>query len=374
MLTATFHNPNWYLSHVTPLSRSGVKEVILVVDEPQSPLDGVRFICPPRWLSRLLSRAAAKAIWMIIAGLRYQPDLYMGYHLGAGPCSALVAGRLLGRPACYQMTGGPVVIIGGGVGAIGSVGGCLRRPSRLIEALAIKVVRQFDLVIVRGSKAKEFLSARGVKGTIAVIPGSVNHCTKILLQNRDIDLIYVGRLSPIKQVHQYIAIVDVVRRIMPDVRAVIVGDGRLKAGLMAYAEKLGVTRNIAFLGQRKDVEALLARSRVFVLTSKSEGLSIAMAEAMVAGAVPVVADVGELSDLVIDGVNGYLIQPNNIDEYASKAMVLLQDDVLWSQCSYKAIEVARRYCNIEVVSSKWQQHIRAAVSQASGCGREDMLD
>ena len=70
MVTGTFHNPNWYLSHITPLSLSGVTEVILVVDEPQLSLEKVRFACPPRWIAKVLSRAGAKALWMFVSGLR----------------------------------------------------------------------------------------------------------------------------------------------------------------------------------------------------------------------------------------------------------------------------------------------------------------
>ena len=42
-VTGTFYNLNWYLSHMTPFIRSGVSEIILIVDEPQSDMDGVRF-------------------------------------------------------------------------------------------------------------------------------------------------------------------------------------------------------------------------------------------------------------------------------------------------------------------------------------------
>lgn len=365
MVTGTFHNPNWYLSHVTPLARSGVKEVILVVDEPQLPLEKVRFVCPPRWVARLLSRAGAKAIWMIIAGIRYRPDLYMGYHFGPGPCSALVAGKLLGRPSCYQMTGGPIVIKGGGVDAIGSVGGSLGQASGFIEALALRVIRKFELVVVRGSRAKEFLATHGVEKSVAVITGSVNGFPSRQQDDREIDLVFVGRLSPIKQVDQFITIVDAVARAMPNVRAAIVGDGPLMADLRARVERLELTDNIEFLGKRKDVGAILARSKVFVLTSKSEGLSIAMAEAMAAGTVPVVADVGELGDLAIDGVNGYLVKPNSIDEYEKNILSLLQDQTLWEEYSFRAIKDARAYCDIEVVSNKWRHHLREVVYRAS---------
>jgi len=374
MVTGTFFNPNWYLSHVTPLSRSGVKEVILVVDEPQLPLEKVRFVCPPSWVSRLLSRAGAKAIWMIIAGLRYRPDLYMGYYLAPGACSALVAGKLLGRPSCYQMTGGPVEIIGGGFATVESIEAALGRPSRLIEMMAVKVVRQFELVVVRGNRAKEFLVSKGIRQSVAIITGSVNSCLQLQQNNRDIHLIFVGRLTLIKQIHQFIAIVDAISRVMPSVRAAIVGDGPLMVELKSKAGRLGLTDNIEFYGKIKDVEKILAHSRIFLLTSKSEGMSIAMAEAMSAGVVPVVADVGELSDLVIDGVNGYLIEPNNINEYAVKCMSLLQDHALWTQHSRKAVEAARKHCDIEVISEKWRQHLRDAVSQASDHCPKDVLN
>jgi len=58
-VTGTIFNPNWYLSHIMPLTHCGVKEVILIIDEPMQPLDKVRFVCPPKWLAKLISRAGA---------------------------------------------------------------------------------------------------------------------------------------------------------------------------------------------------------------------------------------------------------------------------------------------------------------------------
>jgi len=372
MVTGTFFNPNWYLSHMTPLTRSGVTEVVLIVDEPQLPLDRVRFVCPPRWASRLFSRAGAKAIWMIVSGLRYRPDLYMGYYLVPGACSAMMAGKLLGRPTCYQMTAGPVEIVGGGFQAMGSLSETLGRSSKVVEAMALAVVRLFELIVVRGNKAKRFLTAHDMKGSIAIVTGSVHNYLQLPQADREIHLIFLGRLVPTKQVDQFITIVGAVFRVMPSVKAAIIGDGPLMTDLQNYTEELGLTRNIEFLGKQRDVESLLIRSKVFVLTSKSEGLSIAMAEAMVAGVVPVVADVGELGDLVTDGVNGYLIEPNNVDEYANRIISLLRNDPMWTQFSHKAIEAAKEHCDIELVSEKWRKYLRDAVSQASGCYPEDV--
>jgi hypothetical protein len=373
MVAGTFHNPNWYLSHVTPLVHSGATEVILVVDKPQLPLAGVTFVCWPRWVSTLLSRAGARGVWVILTGLRYRPDLYMGYHLGPGACTMLMAGKLMGRPTCYQMTGGPVEIIGGGDATEG-IGAPLRRPSRIIEMLALAVVRLFDLVVVRGSKARDFLTAHGIEKSVAVITGSVQNCLAPAGNGRDIHLVFIGRLSPIKQVDQFIKIVDVVRRDIPDIHASIIGEGPLGPSLQAHVEEAGLARNIEFLGKRKDIESFLTRSKVFILTSKSEGLSIAMAEAMRAGVVPVVADVGDLGDLVIDGVNGYLVEPGNIGEYATKVLSLLRNDPIWAQFSHSAIGAAKEHCDLDVVSQKWQHHLQGVISHATGCCPHEVLN
>ncbi|MHC4116289.1 MAG: glycosyltransferase [Planctomycetota bacterium] len=370
MVTGTIFNPNWYLSHITPLVRSGVGEVILIIDEPLRPMQGVRFVCPPKWLMKLIGRPGAKAIWMLFAGFRYRPDLFMGYNLVAGSCTALVAGTILGRPSCYQMTGGQRILstIGAdieksGANEVGRVGLTI---SKAIERLAIRIIRQFELAVVRGNKGRKFLANRGIKENVAIITGSVKDNGKHVAGHRDIDMIFVGRLQPIKQVDQFIKVVQGVSRIIPSVRAMIVGDGPLMAELKSLAADLGVSGNIEFVGKRADVESLLARSRVFVLTSKSEGSSIAMAEAMMAGAVPVVADVGELGDLVFDGTHGRLIRPDNIDDYVGKALSLLQDERQWRRLSRRAVARAKSCSHVDVISGKWREAIRGVIERSSG--------
>ena len=366
-VTGTIFNPNWYLSHVTPLIRSGVREVILVIDEPQEPLEGVRFACPPKWLAKLISRAGAKAMWMVGVGFRYRPDLFMGYNLVAGGCTALVAGAILGRPACYQMTGGQAVLSTVDFATFDSekASRFRQRVSKVIERLAVSIIRRFDLVVVRGSKAKAFLARYGMEEKVNVITGSVR--AGVASQGkRAIDLVFIGRLEPVKQANQFIEIVEAVSRLIPSVKATVVGDGSLLEDTKAHAAKLGVTNNIEFLGRRKDVEQILASSRMFVLTSQSEGLSIAMAEAMANGTVPVVANVGELGDLVVDGVNGFLITPDHVAEYVDRILPLLTDASLWARYSRAAIDTARERCDIEVITQKWSRSIRDVIEPASG--------
>jgi glycosyltransferase involved in cell wall biosynthesis len=343
-----------------------VREVILVGDAPQAPIKGVRFLSPPRWLLQILGRAGAKFVWMLGAGLRYRPDLYMGYHIMPGACSALMVARLFGRPACYQMTGGPIEIEGGGIGAENALLKRLGRPSAMLERLALRVLRQFDVAVVRGSKAHAFVSERGFPGTVAIITGSVAAAVAVPASQRRYDLVYVGRLTELKQPLQFVEIAAAVRLERPDVRAAVVGDGPMADAMKARAAELGVAGQVDFLGQRADVSCLLAASKVLVLTSRSEGLSIAMAEAMAAGAVPVVADVGELGDLVENGVNGYLVEPDSVDQYAARVSSLLRDPALWTRCSQAAAAAAMRHCGVDAVTALWRRHLDETIQRAAG--------
>src|SRR5207245_1362319 len=119
----------------------------------------------------------------------------------------------------------------------------------------------FDLVVVRGSRAKTFLTDRGVRA-VTVITGSVALPTNSSLADRPYDLVFVGRLVAIKQPLQFVEIVATLRRRLPGIRAAIVGDGPLLDTIRKRAIALDLERSIHFLGQTEDVESILMRSKL----------------------------------------------------------------------------------------------------------------
>ena len=371
VVTGTFHNPGWYRSHVVPLSMAGLREVVVVTHATVPAVAGVRVVAPPSWLTRIVGRSLARLVWTIVIGRQVRADVFMGYHILPNSTSALIAGRLLGRPACYQMTGGPVEVIGGGYRATeNQIQGRLRTPSLWLERVAVAVVREFDLVVVRGRSARQFVVDKASPPAVAVVPGSVNVAQFARLERpRRCDLIFVGRLAPTKQPLQFVEIVDRVRRTVPGVRASIVGDGPLMPELRRLVTSLGLEKTIDIHGQVADVDQLVAEARLFVLTSRSEGLSIAMAEAMISGVVPVVADVGDLGDLVSDGSNGYLITPDDIAMYADRAARLLTDDRAWQRLSAAAAAAATSYNGIDRVSRVWREHLQHLAPRGAVQGR-----
>src|SRR5207245_7566995 len=92
----------------------------------------------------------------------------------------------------------------------------------------------------------------------------------------------------------------------PDVDLLLVGDGPLRGGLEQLSQELGIKDRVRFLGVRTDVPAILHASKVFVLTSLSEGARLTWLEAMAAGLPAVVTAVGGMPEIVRDGIEGLL--------------------------------------------------------------------
>jgi glycosyltransferase involved in cell wall biosynthesis len=122
-------------------------------------------------------------------------------------------------------------------------------------------------------------------------------------------LVAVGNLYPVKgHVHLIDALALLIDR-HPTLHVAISGRGELDSTLMARARASGLERRLHLLGLRSDVPAVLAAADVFVLPSLSEGLPLALLEAMFAACPIVASDVGEVKVALADGTAGMLVEP-----------------------------------------------------------------
>lgn len=129
----------------------------------------------------------------------------------------------------------------------------------------------------------------------------------------------VGRFDPMKR---YDLLIEAVARLreedrsgsMPAVQLVFAGDGPEETRLRETAARLGVERDVRFLGRRSDVPAVLAALDLFTLTSRGEGMSNAILEAMACGLPVVATRVGGNAEIVMDGETGLLIESANVEQ------------------------------------------------------------
>jgi glycosyltransferase involved in cell wall biosynthesis len=131
------------------------------------------------------------------------------------------------------------------------------------------------------------------------------------------------------------------------VQALMVGGGRREAEMRELAAGLGLTGQVHFLGPRRDVPDLLRAMDIFVLPSYSEGVSLALLEAMAAGRPVIATAVGGTPEVVTDGVTGILIPPRDSEALAGALARLLSDPSLAKQLGENARRHVREHYSLE---------------------------
>ena len=153
----------------------------------------------------------------------------------------------------------------------------------------------------------------------------------------------VGSLYPVKG-HRFLleAMPEILRR-WPKAMLLVIGRGELEVALKEQVERLAIGAYVKFLGMRQDVPKLLSVVDTFVLPSLSEGLSLALLEAM-ASEKPVVATrVGGNPELIDHGRTGFLVQPEDTRDLAANLVTLLSDPGMMQEFGRRGAERVRQH-------------------------------
>ena len=152
-------------------------------------------------------------------------------------------------------------------------------------------------------------------------------------------LLYVGRVDPEKNIEEVIrAVALAVKKV--DFNFVVVGKGKSKAGLEILAQELGIAEKVIFTGfvSEEDLPFIYKLSSCFIIASIAELLSLVTLQAMASGLPIIAANAGALSELVNDGVNGFLFESGDIDTIAQCICTVITKDELNKSMGKKNLE------------------------------------
>jgi len=135
----------------------------------------------------------------------------------------------------------------------------------------------------------------------------------------------VGRMTPQKDHTTFLAALAGAKATVPNVRALIVGDGPLRQEIEAEAARLGVREACHFTGIREDIPDCLAAMSVVLLSSVSEGFPFTVLEALAMARPLVATAVNGVREIVEPDVTGLLVPPRRPDLLARAALSLLED-------------------------------------------------
>ena len=161
---------------------------------------------------------------------------------------------------------------------------------------------------------------------------------------------FIGRLSREKGVKNLMDVINQVLKFSSNIAFVVVGDGEMR--IFLEDTKREFPQNVFLLGYRPDVSSIYQASDLLVLPSLSEGLPMVVLEALAYG-LPVVAhNVGGVSEVVVDGYNGFLCNTWNAEDVGQKIIVLLSDDHTLLEFGKNAIKTVENDFTIQGMVSK----------------------
>jgi glycosyltransferase involved in cell wall biosynthesis len=193
-----------------------------------------------------------------------------------------------------------------------------------------KVLAHFDHVTTPTRRAAQLLeSAAGLENVLAISCGidATNFTNTTPTTNKPFRILFLGRLDWEKHIHNLLrAVAKLPKEI--DVFVEIAGDGNQRKYLTDLASELGIAERVSFLGHISEEELPLAyeRATVFAMPSIAELQSIATMEAMASGRPVIAANAMALPHLVHDGDNGYLFEPDDVDQFSAQLLKVATAD------------------------------------------------
>lgn len=169
-------------------------------------------------------------------------------------------------------------------------------------------------------------------------------------------ILTVGRLIKTKNVDRLISMYANIQTEFEDWKLCVVGGnaagGRILEDLSSQVERLSLSESVRLEGEKSNIMDYFRESEVFAFTSTSEGFPNALAEAMSAGLAVIAYDcMAGPSDLIDDGINGYLIPENNETMFQEKLSKLLSNPDLRKSFGDSAKEKMKTFHEAEIAKA-----------------------
>lgn len=197
---------------------------------------------------------------------------------------------------------------------------------------------------------------------LTAIPNAAPEAITVDFKDKVNEVLFVGAVTRRKGCDILLKVWQRVCHDHPNWKLTIVGDGHLR-GVLEEEAKTETIPRVHFEGTRVNPVSYFRRAKIFAFPSRREGWGLVIAEALACGCVPIVFDsFSSVRDNVEDGVNGLLIQPLDVDEFASKLSMLMEDDELLQRMARAKLQ-SRSMCSQSEVMSQWMQLLLEATAK-----------
>ena len=152
----------------------------------------------------------------------------------------------------------------------------------------------------------------------------------------------------------------------PDWTLTILGDGPLRSYIESLRDELGLDDRVHLPGLVDNIHHALKQADLFVMSSRWEGMPMALMEAMSCG-LPVISTDCRCGprEIIRNGVDGVLVPPENVEALSAAMDQLMSDESARKRLASRAVEVTERF-SVEQVLGRWERLLRSKVLDRNG--------
>ena len=263
----------------------------------------------------------------------------------------------------------------------------LREPFQGLQSLKMglykaieRIVHRYyvDAIIAVSSQIERTYKAEGERFRVTCIRNGIDLDGRSILTDRwrtrkelGIDsetclIGTIGRLTPVKGIPYLLEAARMLLLQGANVKVLVVGEGSIRSDLMTQTRDLRISKDVVFLGHREDTDALLQALDIFALPSLSEGIPMALLEAMAASRAVVASRVGGVPEIVEDGTEGFLVESMDVHGLAEKCLRLIQSPELAQKMGQAARARVERNFSAESMAHQVALLYREVVESKSG--------
>src|SRR5258706_11441816 len=174
-----------------------------------------------------------------------------------------------------------------------------------------------------------------------------------------------GRFVPVKDYPLMVEVAKEVSAIDHKIRFELAGDGPMLGDVQGLIRKYGLERRFTLRGFVRDVSAFYEGLAVYLNTSLHEGIPMSVLEAMAHGVPPIAPRVGGFEEIVTDGVDGYLVDGRNPQDFAEKCLSLYRNPTLRQSMGQAAREKVVQQFSVERMTDAYLNLYTRAMAMQS---------
>lgn len=225
------------------------------------------------------------------------------------------------------------------------------------ESMLVKIVSKimniigncYDYIVLLTQKDKEHNGNKW--DNVIVIPNARTFFCNTPAKLENNRAIAVGNLFNIKGFGRLIDVWSIVHQRHPDWKLSIYGEGHLRDELQSKINELSLSDVIKLEGQTVDIKNAYLRSSLSLISSYEESFSMTLLEAQTCGLPAIAFDCPfGPSGIITDGVDGFLISEGDIQAFANKICLLIENETLRKEMGYNAVNNSARFAEDKVMA------------------------